>query len=207
MKTIFSIDGLSVIGKAVQHIRTTVKFFSVAGRTLLPALALLLMFSSCNKKQGTDSAHESKAGSLTKADSAKDSLNKPRVDIKVNKQYDEKGNVIAFDSTYSTYYSNFKGDTVKMDSLFRGFDRYFGNRHSPIFNNEFNDLFFRDSTWAPDFFHRDFFMKRYELNDRYMKNMMRRMDSVKNKYYREGMGITPRSSAATSPTSGSRSKK
>jgi hypothetical protein len=36
-----------------------------------------------------------------------------------------------------------------------------------------------------DFFHDDFFLKRYELNDSYLRDMMRRMDSLKNNFYRE----------------------
>jgi hypothetical protein len=52
-----------------------------------------------------------------------------------------------------------------------------------FFNNEFKPLFFNDSLRYPDFFHHDYFMKRYELNDRYMRDMMHRMDSIKNKFY------------------------
>jgi hypothetical protein len=37
----------------------------------------------------------------------------------------------------------------------------------------------------PDFFHGDFFMKRYELNDDYLKGMMHRMDSIKNRFFSE----------------------
>jgi hypothetical protein len=28
-------------------------------------------------------------------------------------------------------------------------------------------------------------LKRYELNDRYMRDMMKRMDSIKNRYFEE----------------------
>jgi hypothetical protein len=42
---------------------------------------------------------------------------KPKVAIKVNRRFDEKGNLIGFDSTYTSYYSNISGDTAQMDSL------------------------------------------------------------------------------------------
>jgi hypothetical protein len=180
-KTIFKIDGLSVTGKAVHSIGKAAKKVLWAARQILALVLAALVLFSCHEKSGSQMVAEPKEKPVAKADS----IRKPRVDIKVNRRYDEKGNVIAFDSTYSTYYSNVRGDTLKMDSLFKGFDRYFNNGHSSIFNNQFNDLFFRDSLWYPDFFHRDFFMKRYELNDSYMRDMMQRMDSVKNRFYRE----------------------
>ena len=117
----------------------------------------------------------------------KDSIseNKPKVNIKVNKHYDDKGNVIGFDSTYTSYYSNMQGDTGRMDSLMQTFDSYFNREHSNIFTDQFHSLFFTDSLKYPDFFHDDFFLKRYELNDSYFRDMMNRMDSIKNRFYQE----------------------
>jgi hypothetical protein len=37
----------------------------------------------------------------------------------------------------------------------------------------------------PDFFHDDFFRKRFDLNRRYMEQMMARMDSVKNAFLQQ----------------------
>jgi hypothetical protein len=115
-----------------------------------------------------------------------DSTNQPKVNIQVNRKYDDKGNLVTFDSTYSTYYSDIKGDTPRMDSLMKRFDVWFEHNHSSLFDRQFNSLFFNDSLQYPDFFHNDFFMKRYELNDKYLRDMMHRMDSVKNRFYREG---------------------
>ncbi len=181
MKTIIRIDGLSASRKIINHIKDKVaKILKVARQTLLPGLIFCMALSACQKNSGAETADAVKEKAPKE-----DTLAKPRVNIQVNRRYDEKGNVIAFDSTYSTYYSNLRGDTLRMDSAFKQFDRYFGHSHSPFFNNEFNRLFFRDSMWAPDFFHKDFFMNRYEQNGPYMRNMMRRMDSIKNKYYRD----------------------
>jgi len=116
---------------------------------------------------------------------AADSLNKPLVNITVNRRYDDEGNLIGMDSTHSSYYSNIEGDTARMDSLFRNFDRLFNSHRPSMFDDNFNDLFFNDSLRYHDFFHDDFFMKRYELNDAYFRDIMRRMDSIKNQFYKE----------------------
>lgn len=144
-------------------------------------IVVSLLLSSCqqNTNGQNPEAHE-KTTSMEK-----DSLRKPKVNIQVNKHYDEKGNVIGFDSTYTSFYSNVEGDTARMDSLMNSFDRYFNRDYSPFFRNEFNSLFFKDSLRYPDFFHDDFFLKRYELNDQYFRDMMNRMDSIKNHFYQE----------------------
>ena len=121
-----------------------------------------------------------------------DTLNKPEVTIKVNRKYDDKGNIIGFDSVYSSYYSNIEGDTARMNSLMGDFDNYFNHQHSLLFNRQFNSLFFNDSLRYPDFFHDDFFMKRYELNDPYLRSMMNRMDSIKNRFYSDAQKPTPK---------------
>jgi hypothetical protein len=142
-------------------------------------VALSLMVSSCQKSSNGQDKTTSKDTASVK------SSHKPEVNIKVNKHYDDKGNVIGFDSTYTSYYSNIEGDTGRMDTLMRSFDRFFDRNHFRSFGNEFNSLFFNDSLRYPDFFHDDFFLKRYELNDSYFRDMMNRMDSIKNRFYKE----------------------
>jgi hypothetical protein len=141
-------------------------------------MALALLLAGCNGK--TNGQHTADAKK-----NVPDSLHKPKVDIKVNRRYDDKGNQIGFDSTYTSYYSNLTGDTTKMDSLMKSFDSYFRNGHSAFFYKKFDPLFFDDSTRYPDFFHNDFFMRRYELNDPYLRDMMQDMDSIKNKFYKD----------------------
>ena len=144
-------------------------------------IILSLLFSSCNEKSNGQDRAEVKQEKLHTQDSA----SKPKVNIKVNKHYDDKGNVIGFDSTYTSYYSNVKGDTAQMDSLMHSFDQYFKRDHFSFFNDEFDRMFFRDSLRYPDFFHKDFFMKRYESNDHTFRGMMERMDSIKNRFYQQ----------------------
>lgn len=178
-------NGLSARRRTIDKIKKIISSISnlAKRRSLLVLLATTsLMISSCHEKtNGQDSRNLDN----DQASVAQDSLSKPKVNIKVNRRYDEKGNLIGFDSTYSSFYSNVKGDTSRMDSLMSRFDRYFNRNHSSIFDHQFNSLFFTDSLRYPDFFHHDFFMKRYEMNDDYLKGMMHRMDSIKNRFYQD----------------------
>lgn len=176
-------NGLSARRRTIDKIKKIVARISgLAKRSSLLILLVTasIVIASCHEKtNGQDNRNFQK----DQASVAQDSLNKPKVDIKVNRRYDEKGNLIGFDSTYSSFYSNIKGDTSRMDSLMSRFDRYYNRNHSSFFDSQFNSLFFTDSLLYPDFFHKDFFMKRYEMNDDYLKSMMHRMDSIKNRFY------------------------
>ncbi|HTJ51430.1 MAG TPA: hypothetical protein VL443_18350 [Cyclobacteriaceae bacterium] len=174
MKSLFNKVALSARREVTNQIK--VRVFN-AGTLGLPIITLTLLLISCHGN--TNGQHAELKNKQT------DSLQKPKVDIKVNRRYDEKGNMIGFDSTYTSYYSNINGDTSRMDSVMDSFDHYFKQGHSTFFSKQFDPLFFTDSTRYPDFFHDDFFLKRYELNDPYLRSMMHRMDSIKNKFYEE----------------------
>lgn len=174
MKSLFNRGALSVRRGATHGITSGVFH---AGTLGIAITVLALLLSSCDRDSRGQTADLKK--------NQNDSTIKPKIDIKVNRRYDEKGNMIGFDSTYTSYYSNISGDTSQMDSLMGSFDRYFREDHSSFFRKQFDPLFFTDSTRYPDFFHDDFFMRRYELNDTYMRGMMQRMDSIKNNFYKE----------------------
>src|SRR4051812_3814635 len=82
----------------------------------LLTIATALLLTSCQKN--SDGQHHKKE---TTATNTADRVRKPAVNIKVNKHYDDKGNLVGMDSTYSWYYSNIKGDTARIDSLFHNF--------------------------------------------------------------------------------------
>ncbi len=111
------------------------------------------------------------------------SANLPETDIKVNKEYDEEGNLIRYDSTYSYYYSNIEGDKATQDSIFNAFRNHFNNRY--FFSNRpfFEDFFFEDSLLHYDFYKENFFSKRFQYNMQRMEKLFKEMDSVKNQYY------------------------
>jgi hypothetical protein len=147
---------------------------------LVHALAVVTMaLSACNGQ--AQQHHESTAS----ADTLAMRSDTPQTEVRVNKEYDANGNLIAYDSTYSSFYSSHNADPAQMDSLFRDFRPRF-NRQFPFMTDPgFNDLFFRDTLLYPDFFHDDFFRKRMQMNDRWMQQMMAEMDSMKNAYFRE----------------------
>jgi hypothetical protein len=107
----------------------------------------------------------------------------PQTSIKVKKQYDQHGNVIGYDSTYSSYYSNIKGDTVMRDSIFNKFKNSFNENY--FFSNEpyFKDFFFADSLLKYDFYKKDFFYNRFRDNMQRMDSLFRGMDVMKNDFF------------------------
>ncbi len=107
--------------------------------------------------------------------------NKPHEEFQVNRKYDKQGNLIEFDSTYTSYYSNIKGDTLAIDSIMRNFETYF-NRHFSAVNS--NNIFGMDSTFHRNFFSDDYFEKQFFRQNEFMLKMMRDMDSIKNEFFR-----------------------
>jgi hypothetical protein len=173
MKIATDNNGLSPRGRTIKATKKSRRLQFILKP--LWGLVLLLLIASCTENsKGQQTTEKSVA-------SAQDSV-KPKVSIKVNRRYDDKGNLVGLDSTYSSYYSNIGGDSTKMDSVMRNFDLYFKRDHPLFFNQRMNSLFFNDSLKYPDFFHKDFFQRHYELNDLYFRDMMKRMDSIKNKF-------------------------
>ena len=182
MRTLFNEGALSARRRVTNGNTSQLSRTGTLG-VVMTVLALLV--SSCDKDSRGQTADLKKDQT--------DSVIKPKIDIKVNRRFDEKGNMIGFDSTYTSYYTNIIGDTSRMDSLMGSFDHYFRTDHPRFFRDQFDPLFFSDSTRYPDFFHDDYFMRRYELNDRYMRGMMQQMDSIKNKFYREHRKVEKKS--------------
>jgi hypothetical protein len=107
----------------------------------------------------------------------------PQTNIKVNKEYDKNGNIIKYDSTYTSYYSNIESDSIMNDSIFNDFKKNFNDKY--FFSNEpfFNNYFFRDSIMRNDFNDKDFFYKEFRSNMEQMDKLFWDMDSVKNEFF------------------------
>jgi hypothetical protein len=107
-------------------------------RNGLVAIAFSLLMMSCNAQTRNGDSQQIS------------DTNKPKVSIRVNKKYDKDGNVIGYDSTYSSVYSNVKNDTIMRDSLMRiFFSKSFGNNIGNIDSmlqgmNMFKDDFFKN---------------------------------------------------------------
>jgi hypothetical protein len=134
------------------------------------SLLFALSLNSCNgqKKEGTG---------------APPAENQPKTSIKVDKEYDENGNLIRYDSSYSYYYSNIENDTLLRDSIFDQFRFHFNQKY--FFSEEpfFNDLFFQDSLLKFDFYKNDFFSNRFRSNMEHIDRLFNEMDSIKNQFF------------------------
>jgi len=114
---------------------------------------------------------------------AKDNSIKPKIDYKVNKKYDDNGNLIGYDSTYTYYYSNIDKDAMIKDSIFQKFNEHFSNL-SMFEDDKFFDEFFKQNTYSEDeFFKDDFFRESFKNNQKIMEEMMKSMDEMKNQFF------------------------
>jgi hypothetical protein len=116
-----------------------------------------------------------------KENKVKDNL--PQTNIKVNKEYDKNGNIVKYDSSYSSYYSNIKGDTVLKDSIFRDFKNQFNQSYFFSSKPYFKNFFFEDSLLKYDFYKKDFFYNRFRQNMERMDSLFRGMDIMKNDFF------------------------
>lgn len=111
--------------------------------------------------------------------------NLPQTNIKVDKKYDEDGNLVKYDSTYTYYYSNIEKDSTLTDSIFNNFKNIFNQHYFFSTNPFFNDLFFQDSLLKYDFYTEDFFRNRFRNNMLRMDSLFWGMDSLKNKFFNQ----------------------
>jgi len=144
----------------------------------LIAIALSVTLISCNGQTG-----------IQKGENA-DSTATPRTNIKVDKEYDSRGNIIKYDSAYSYYYSNVKDDKILRDSIFNDFRKHFDKKYFFSRDPFFNSLFFQDSLLRYDFYRQDFFMNRFRNNMMMMDSLFWGMDSLKNNFFNKQF-VTP----------------
>ncbi len=113
--------------------------------------------------------------------------NKPQIKIKVNKVYDENGNVVGYDSTYVWSYSNSptgKSIIINPDSLLSRFKPYF-NEHFQMPSNPFNSKFLNDSSMYFDFFRNNHFFDQWQNQLFNFKQDIERMDSLKRLFFKK----------------------
>lgn len=111
----------------------------------------------------------------------------PKVDIKVNKQYDSKGNLIKYDSTYSYFHTSKGRDSVKiaLDSVFRDFKLAYRDDFSKLVDKQFKDLFLSDTLFKFDFLNEDYFKKRFEMNTKKFDELFNQMDALKSDFLKK----------------------
>jgi hypothetical protein len=149
---------------------------------------LAVLFFSCNGQNAKDHK-QSKTNSeqmLRGSFDSTDTLNKPKVKVNVNKRYDDKGRVVQFDSTYSYFYSSPNGIRhLNNDSIYDQFQSFFNKSYPHFFEHQNNDIFFNDSLFKYDFFNNDYFLKRYQLNQKNFEGFYKQMDSLKQNFMKQ----------------------
>jgi hypothetical protein len=147
---------------------------------LMAIMLLSFLVGGCN---GQKNQNEKSAKQLALTDTTY----RPKVDVRVNKKYDDKGNLIQYDSTYSYYYSSpgMFENSISSDSLFSNFKIQMRNDYKGLLDDNMNSIFFNDSLFKYDFYNNDYFSKRFKLNMLKFENMFREMDSLKMDRFRE----------------------
>ena len=133
---------------------------------------------------GCSDAQTGKKGEKDNDKVVAENVVKPKVDIKVNKVYDDNGNLVRYDSTYVWTYSNVEGDsvTINADTLLSKFKPLFNDRFPDFKTPGFNDFIFNDSTFYRDFFSPDYFYDRWQKSLKESEKMFWEMDSLKNSF-------------------------
>ncbi|MGC1204960.1 MAG: hypothetical protein WA839_08750 [Flavobacteriaceae bacterium] len=118
-------------------------------------------------------------------------VEQPKGSWKVDKEFDDNGNLIRYDSIYS-WSSNGKLDnlsTVDKDSLLHSFKSRFFTNFSDFENNGFDDVFSKDSLFSKHYFNDDFFGsdfgKDYMDIDKITQQMIARQKKFLEKYQSE----------------------
>jgi len=109
-------------------------------------MLLSFLVGGCN---GQKNQNEKSAQQLALADTSY----RPQVDVRVNKKYDEKGNLIQYDSTYSYYYTSppTSKNSIRSDSVFNIFKIPLRNDYRGLLDDNMNSIFFNDSLFKYDF--------------------------------------------------------
>ena len=150
-------------------------------KTIVMSLALAFSLFSCNaqeKKKPLESAQN---------DIKKESL-KPKGSWRVNKEVDENGNIIRYDSIYSYSYNNLNGEVVDIedvDSVIQSFQRYFEDRIPQSWNQDFMRPYWSDSIIEENFFQNDFFQNRWKDDLFNIESKMKQIDSIRNQFFKQ----------------------
>jgi len=118
-------------------------------------------------------------------------VKEPKGTWKVEKEFDENGNLIRFDSIYS-WSSNHKYDNLSSfdkDSLMQSFKSNFFTNFSRFENEGFEDIFSQDSLFSKHFFNDDFFGSNFGNDlmdiDKLRQQMIDRQKKFLEKYQSE----------------------
>ena len=143
-------------------------------KKLLSSVLLLVLITGCNA--------QSNKKTNTK-DTTNPQQNKPDISWKVNKKFDENGNLISYDSTAVwSYTSGQNAHDIEADSVMLAFKKQFESGFPSIFRETFGNPIWNDSLFYRDFTAQDYFMQKWEQHYFNMGRMMQQMDSFRNSF-------------------------
>jgi hypothetical protein len=145
----------------------------------LATLLLVLAISGCNSQV--------KEKNQTEKNENDNTVVKPVEKWDVNKEYDEFGNLIKYDSIYSWSYSNIKGDRLKvnLDSIMDSFKAYFDKNPNFKLRDDFTYFPKNDSLFMSEFFKDDYFYRNWQTQHAELEKMIKRMDSSRNSFLKQ----------------------
>lgn len=118
-------------------------------------------------------------------------VEQPKGTWRVNKEFDENGNLIKYDSIYS-WSSDGKYDDLTLldkDSLLQSFKSKFFSDFSYLKNQGFDDVFAQDSLFSKNFFNDDFFNSNFGKDfmdiDKIREQIVERQKKFLEKYQSE----------------------
>lgn len=160
-------------------------------RKFVFTLLLGLMLVSC---QAQDDRSRSKVD-MAEKNTDSSSVDKPKISWKVDRKYDEDGNVIGYDSIYSYAYSNHKNLPIDMDlDSIMGAMKFFSQDGPTSFMEEYNlgrtmDM---DSFLNANQYFKDFFEGQRSNNFSDVRKLFQQMDSLQNMLMERHGGFKPK---------------
>ena len=134
---------------------------------------------------------ENETKKVEKEENQNNIIEEPKGTWKVDKEFDENGNLIRYDSIYS-WSSNDKLDNLSLsdkDSLMQSFKSRFFSNYSVFENQGFEDVFSQDSLFSKRFFNDEFFESSFGKDfmdiDKIRQQMIERQKKFLEKYQSE----------------------
>ncbi|MCK3684858.1 hypothetical protein [Maribellus sp. YY47] len=151
-------------------------------KTLVLSIVVALFTLGCSAQDQPE-----KGGK--KLSEKKDAKNKPEEHWTVNKEVDENGNVISYDSTYTWSYTNTEGDSVNVDvdSMMQSFESFFNKKMPSVWGESLMNPMFGDSLLSRDFFSDNYFHDRFENDFFDVDKMFQRMDSLRESFFKQAL--------------------
>lgn len=152
-------------------------------KTIALVLALSIGLIGCN---GQEKKSETAKSQTPATELKKEQEQVPKGSWRVNKELDEFGNLIKYDSVYTYSYSTLNGEEVNIedvDSVIQSFRSYFQDKIPSGWDQNQWHPFWDDSLIEENFFGDKFFQDRWRDKFYEMDARMKHMDSLRDKFF------------------------